>query len=127
MSKIIKCSICGEDIAANAKTCPKCGAKNKKPIYKKWWIWVIAVVIISAICSGGNDSKTQKVDSGENVISQNETTYNVGDTVKTDKFEINIFSVETSKIVGNTYFKKEPSEGGIYVIVNWEYKNISNR
>ena len=33
-AKLIKCKSCGADIAANAKTCPQCGAKNKKPFYK---------------------------------------------------------------------------------------------
>ncbi|NOW20903.1 rubrerythrin [Clostridium saccharobutylicum] len=32
MSKMIKCKTCGADIASSAKTCPSCGAKNKKAI-----------------------------------------------------------------------------------------------
>ena len=31
MSKMIKCKTCGADIASSAKSCPGCGAKNKKP------------------------------------------------------------------------------------------------
>lgn len=42
-TKLIKCKSCGSEIAANAKICPQCGAKNKKPIYKKWWFWLILV------------------------------------------------------------------------------------
>lgn len=52
-----KCKTCGEEIAKSAKICPKCGAKNKKPIYKKWWFYVIttiAAIIIIASVSGGN-------------------------------------------------------------------------
>lgn len=57
--KMINCKSCGAEIAASAKTCPKCGAKNKKPIYKQWWLYVLAVVILfvaigSAGGSGGN-------------------------------------------------------------------------
>ncbi len=57
MSKLENCKICGEEIASNAKACPKCGAKVKKPFYKKWWVWVIVVIIMVAIgTSGGSDS-----------------------------------------------------------------------
>ena len=59
--KMIPCRTCGEEIAANAKVCPHCGAKNKKPIYQRWWLW--AVVIVAAIAAfggtGGKD-KTEK-------------------------------------------------------------------
>jgi len=63
MAKIIKCKTCSEEIAASAKVCPKCGAKNKKPIYKKWWFWVIIVIIFLAAL-GGNapDTSTTSVD-----------------------------------------------------------------
>lgn len=56
MSKMIKCKTCGADIAAGAKTCPKCRAKNKKPIFTKWWFWLIVVIFIAALAGGGGDS-----------------------------------------------------------------------
>ncbi len=119
MNKIIKCKTCNEDMAANAKVCPKCGAKNKKPFYKKWWVWVIAVVVLIAIFSGGDEaSKT-----GENNV---QTMYAVNDIITTDKFEITVTEIKTAKQVGSEFFEATPSEGGIYVIVNWEYKNISD-
>lgn len=44
------CSVCDNEIAKSAKVCPHCGAKNKKPIYKRasFWIPVIAIVFIVA-------------------------------------------------------------------------------
>lgn len=44
--KLIKCSVCGNDMAKNAKKCPNCGAKNKKPFYKRKLFWIIAVVVL---------------------------------------------------------------------------------
>lgn len=44
--KLIKCSACGNDMAKNAKKCPNCGAKNKKPFYKRKLFWVIAVIVL---------------------------------------------------------------------------------
>ena len=58
--KLIKCPVCGAEMAAKAKSCPSCGAKNKKPIYKKWWFWVIAVFLVIGIVgsmSGGSDEQ----------------------------------------------------------------------
>ncbi len=48
MAKIIKCKTCGADIASSAKSCPGCGARNKKPFYTKIWFWVLIVIIIGA-------------------------------------------------------------------------------
>lgn len=44
--KMKKCSTCGTDIANNAKVCPKCGAKNKKPIYLRGWFIILAIIVI---------------------------------------------------------------------------------
>jgi RNA polymerase subunit RPABC4/transcription elongation factor Spt4 len=57
MAKLIQCKTCNAEIATNAKNCPACGAKNKKPIYKKWWVWVIVVVVsLSVAGQGGKDT-----------------------------------------------------------------------
>jgi len=44
--KMIQCKTCGAGIAKNAKVCPSCGAKNKKPIYKRCWLWALVIVFI---------------------------------------------------------------------------------
>lgn len=46
MSKMKKCKVCSKEIASNAKSCPECGAKNKKAIYKRPWFIVLAIIII---------------------------------------------------------------------------------
>jgi len=56
-SSMTVCKACGAEIASGAKSCPSCGAKNKKPIYRKWWFWVlIAVVVIIAVSGGDEES-----------------------------------------------------------------------
>lgn len=55
MSKLIKCKSCGAEIAKSAKACPQCGAKNKKPIFKRWWFWAIIVAVLLVSCSGSDD------------------------------------------------------------------------
>ena len=60
-SKITTCKTCGTEIAANAKTCPKCGAKNKKPIYKRpWFIVLMVLLVLGIIGSIGKDSSSQE-------------------------------------------------------------------
>jgi hypothetical protein len=59
MSKMTNCKSCGAEIATSAKSCPKCGAKNKKPIWKRVWVWILAVIILfAAIGSTGGSSDT---------------------------------------------------------------------
>lgn len=73
--KMTKCKSCGNDLASSAKSCPNCGAKNKKPVFKKWWFWLIIVIVLIGIISaagGGEDTngETAMVSSGVNSVSQ---------------------------------------------------------
>ncbi len=55
-TKMKNCSVCNAEIASNAKACPSCGAKNKKPIYKRWWfIAILVIVLLGAIGSLGEE------------------------------------------------------------------------
>lgn len=83
MAKMITCKTCGKELADTAKSCPHCGAKNRKPIFKKWWFWLLVVVLVVAI-AGGNTSDTEG-NTGTN--SGNQTGSNtVQSTGKTDAF-----------------------------------------
>lgn len=53
-NKMINCKSCGAKIAKNAKSCPKCGSKNKKPFYTKIWFWVLIVFIAIGAFSGAS-------------------------------------------------------------------------
>ncbi len=66
--KLKTCPVCGKEMAAGAKACPSCGAKNKKPIYRRWWFWVLVVLVIAAVGSamgsednGGTDTPQQEI------------------------------------------------------------------
>ena len=81
MSKMKKCKACSKEIATNAKSCPGCGAKNKKPIYKRVWFWVVAAIIVVGAASGSDTDNSKEINSG-NVESTQE--------VSQDKAEDNI-------------------------------------
>lgn len=74
--KIINCKVCEAEIAANAKTCPHCGAKNKKPIFKKWWFWTIVIVVLISACSSGDaqEETTSDVSNDSAISSAEEST-----------------------------------------------------
>ena len=53
-SKITECKACGTPIAGNAKVCPSCGAKIKKPFYKNGLFIIIAVIVVREVLIGDN-------------------------------------------------------------------------
>ena len=74
MAKLITCKHCGVQIAAGAKTCPQCGGKNSKPIFKKWWFWVIIVLVIGGIGAGGSGVGSKSNSSSDNASAPAATT-----------------------------------------------------
>lgn len=40
------CKVCGNELAKSAKRCPHCGAKNRRPIYKRWWFWLLIAIVL---------------------------------------------------------------------------------
>ena len=97
MSKTILCKTCCKEIAKNAKTCPGCGAKNKKPIYKKIWFWILILIIFIAIIGNSdNDTSTsqQAIQNTQNntVITENESVENIPTEYKSALKKAKIYS-----------------------------------
>ena len=91
--KIRVCKNCSNPLPEKATVCPSCGAKNKKPIYKKWWFWlIIALIVIGAASSGGTESDpsdNQPSSSVSSEIENNATSDGVssGETANTSSSE----------------------------------------
>lgn len=125
--KMAVCQNCGAEMAASAKTCPKCGAKNKKPIYKRpWFIAVVVIVIIGVIggaAGGGGDSEQPQNDGGT-VVSGNTGKENEPQTP-----EITYTSYEVSELVndleGNA-MKAADKYKGQYVELTGRLSNIDS-
>ena len=101
MAKMIHCKTCSKEIASNAKSCPNCGAKNKKPIYKRPWFiiimfFVIAGVLVALSDTDVDNSTTASIGTTvpEQKVSQNQTTKEQ----KTDKEEKSIPAEYTSAL-----------------------------
>ena len=94
MSKMKKCKACSKEIATNAKSCPECGAKNKKPIYKRAWFWAVAVIVVVGT-SGGSDTDNSKETNSGNVesvqeVSQSNSENAIAENESKDKVEDNV-------------------------------------
>lgn len=80
-NKMTTCKHCGAEIAASAKVCPKCGGKNKKPIYKRVWfivlIVLLAFIVIGSI--GGDQSSSPNSNFATEEMQITYTAYNVSE------------------------------------------------
>ena len=60
MEKLKTCKHCGAQIAKNAKFCPNCGGKNKKPIFLRWWFIALVILVIIVALGGKGSSKSSE-------------------------------------------------------------------
>ena len=96
-NKIINCKECGKQISRNAKICPGCGAKNKKPIYKRFWFWLIVVVtfiIIGAAVGSRNNTNNNSNDNSNNKYSASKNVVTMIDMSSMAEADINKWADE---------------------------------
>ncbi len=83
--KMKQCKTCSNQIASNAKSCPNCGAKNKKPIYKRAWFIILIVIIVGSIGANlGDSSETVSTNNSSNTTKQETTSNNVESAKQSD-------------------------------------------
>ncbi len=114
MSKMKTCKVCGKEIAASAKACPECGAKNKKPFYLKWWVWAIVLVFIIAIGSSGNDGSVNNSSGTSEDVVQTEVKKDMEDNIPTEYKS----ALKKAKVYSDTMHM---SKQGIYDQLTSEY------
>lgn len=120
MSKFKQCKVCSKEIASNAKCCPDCGAKNKKPFYKTVWFWIVAVIIIIGSIGGEDDSTTSNLDTQtKQEVSQNENIEEVSNVNKVEDVPTEYKSaLRQAKIYSDTM---NMSKAAIYDQLTSEY------
>lgn len=133
--KLSTCKSCGQQVAKNAKTCPHCGAKNKRgnPIL----IGIIAVVLLIAVVAATGDSdEPKKVDSNlpaqtqqggsqetENTAKEESNAFALGETAELRDITVSMVSVTES--TGSTF--NTPTEGNVFVLCEFEIANNSDK
>lgn len=119
----------------------KSGAK--KPIYKKWWFWVVIIVILAAIF-GNTGTKDGAEDGAKDAISSSEQQTEEKQNESTDKDDISFVVTNVpNDVTGNwrvatiaeniemqdyalDYYKEYfESDDEIHAIVNFNYKTTT--
>lgn len=110
--------------------------KVKKPFYKRWWVWAIAIIIvIAAFNAGGEDSSdVTNNDAEADTAAEEETTEESAEEETTkakvgEEFELGEMtfvaeSVEDQKRVGDDILGKDAS-GGVFKVVRVSVTNNS--
>ncbi len=128
---LINCKTCGGEIAKNAKSCPSCGAKNKKPFYKKWWVWVIIILIGIGSIGPGVETTSDYESTGDNTGQietsappSSETQENEAQTTETQETQVSDVPTEYKSALKKAEIYDETmhmSKAGLYDQLVSEY------
>ena len=83
----------------------------------------IIFIIMAAAMSETDTTKSTTAQVEENSQPQ----IKIGTPFQTNKFEITILSVNERRTVGGEFFASTASEGALYVVVKYKYKNITKK
>ena len=126
-NKMTTCKTCGKEMAKNAKVCPHCGAKNKKPIFTRPWFIaiVVIIIIIAAITSGGKkNSKTTvsgKPDS-TNSSAENSTSESTTASIEYTSYTVDDLMAQ----LNDNALKASDTHKGEYVRIIGKLSNIDS-
>ena len=91
--KIFACKSCGNELLKNAKICPSCGMKNRKPFYKRTWFIVLFIIILIGSIGSPNDDSTPYDET---------TTQDVNDQTQEPEKEIEDIAIAYEKVTVDT-------------------------
>lgn len=144
-AKLIECRHCGKQIAASAKTCPECGGKNKKPLYRRPWVYIVLVLILIGALGGNGGESSKKI--GEVGTVQNtgvtasaekesvketvketpapmQTEYRVGDILHDQNLDI-VYMASGEYKETNSFM--QPKDGNRYIFLRFAFRNTSEK
>ena len=101
--------------------------KQKKKWYKKWWVWVLVVLLIGGIdgtIGGASSNGENKPTTGDNDNTQ-ETIYHLNDVVISGDLEAIVTSVTNTKYIGDELLG-EGTENN-FIIVTVKLKNNGSK
>ena len=111
--KMVLCRNCNTPIAKNAKICPSCGAKNKKPFFKRWWFVLLVVILVLGGIGSINRNKKEKFDWNEVELCDRlpKPKSNVGRIWSDEPDRLSIEVEKTSKSEYKEYVKESQAMG----------------
>lgn len=134
--KMTTCKACGHDIAKSAKSCPHCGARNKKkhPILLGFIILFIVVGVLGSTEDSNEPKRTNRTDAtnSDAIVEtevatttaqiEKEDVFYVGETAVLKGVSVTLLSVTES--TGSDYNK--PTDGNVFVLCEFEIANDSD-
>lgn len=92
----------------------------------------ITIVLLAIIGSSGEESKavnpsTDNKEVVEQKAVEENKAFKIGDSIKTEKFDLKVSSVTTRASVGGNFMNEKASDGAVFMIVNFSYKNITKK
>ncbi|MBM7702920.1 DUF4352 domain-containing protein [Metabacillus iocasae] len=113
--------------------------KVKKPFYKKWWVWVLAVIIIGSIASGGEEEiattepKSEEASAdvkaetaaAESAKKEEKKAFGIGEEVKVGNLTYVVNAVEETNKISNILGDKTTE--GKFVVVELTVKNTDKK
>lgn len=104
--------------------------KAKKPFYKKWWVWLLAIIVVGAIASGGGEDTPDTAGEGSTdtpkadaPAKEEAKIAGIGEVVKVGDVEFTVNSTSTAKNVGGEWGSNAQ---GTYLLVNVTVTNKGN-
>jgi len=91
---------------------------------------ITSIIIIGIIAEAGEDDSTisggsDNKQTTEQKASEKKAKWKIGDSIKTEKFDLKVSSVITRASVGGDYLNEKAADGATFLIINFSYKNIT--
>lgn len=100
--------------------------KTKSPVYKKWWFWVILVVLALAIVGGIVGGATEGGKEGGKTSGGNAPkSYYIGDAVTVGSLEVTVDSVSDTQLLGTELFGERTNQNFLVIVLT--VKNTKNK
>lgn len=111
--KVIMCRNCHAPIAKHTKFCTSCGAKNKKPFFKRWWFILFVVILVLVGIDSINKRIKEKFDWNEVDLCDRlpKPKSNVGAIISNNGEHLMLNVEKTSRRNYNAYIKECQSMG----------------
>lgn len=96
--KMVICRNCNTAIPKKEKRCPACGAKNKKPFYRKWWFILLLIIIGFSAVNSVRTKIKERFDWNEIVLSERlpKPKSKSGTIISNDSDRLSIYVEKTS-------------------------------
>ena len=125
--KTKKCKYCKEEIAKDAKRCPKCGGKQGMPGWTKAIIIIIIIIfcLVGCVngCTNAVDDAVKETKNSYNDIN-GKTSFKINETFQNKYEKITMTEVNTNFTDYNEYVG--PKEGNKVIAVKFEIENIND-